>query len=136
VACVCCQGGDEIIEALCKHSTTFEAKTEFAQEKYKRRKARKYLTRLTLRKPTGWTVCQVRQQLVASPVGEQGAPSTGCGSCAAGAPPMQGVGCGGCLWRTTQDVRAVLRQAVQLSHVQLASWPGFTPDCVAVCARR
>lgn len=54
------QGGDEIIDALCKHSTTFEAKTEFAQDKYKRRKARKYLTRLTLRQPTGWTVCQVR----------------------------------------------------------------------------
>jgi hypothetical protein len=53
------QGGDEIIEALCKHSTTFEAKTEFAQQKYKKRKARKYLTRLTLRRPTAWTVCQV-----------------------------------------------------------------------------
>jgi hypothetical protein len=53
------QAGDEIIDALCKGSTTFEAKTEFAQEKYKRRKARKYVTRLTLRRPTGWSVCQV-----------------------------------------------------------------------------
>lgn len=61
------QAGEDIIEALCSNSVTFAEKTEFAQEKYKKRKARKYMTSLTLRKPTAWTMCEVgnRQQVLA-----------------------------------------------------------------------
>ena len=53
------QAGKEIIEALCSNSVTYAEKTEFAQEKYKKRKARKYMTTLTLRKPTAWITCEV-----------------------------------------------------------------------------
>ena len=53
------QAGDEIVEALCKSSATFEGKTEFAQDKYKKRKARKYLVQVTVRKPTACLLCQV-----------------------------------------------------------------------------
>jgi tRNA (adenine-N(1)-)-methyltransferase non-catalytic subunit len=54
------QAGEDIIAALCSNSATFEGKTEFAQEKYKRRKARKYTTTLSLRRPTSWGLCEVR----------------------------------------------------------------------------
>jgi hypothetical protein len=53
------QAGEDIIAALCSNSATFEGKTEFAQEKYKRRKARKYTTTLSLRRPTSWGLCEV-----------------------------------------------------------------------------
>jgi len=85
--CTCAQGGGEIIEALCKGSTTFETKTEFAQEKYKRRKARKYLTRLTLRRPTGWTACQV--------TGREGGQAGRQAGREGGEVEEWGVGCGG-----------------------------------------
>ncbi|GFR49609.1 hypothetical protein Agub_g11629, partial [Astrephomene gubernaculifera] len=52
------KAGSEIIEALCSNSATFQNKTEFAQDKYKRRKAKKYLTYLTVRKPTARIVCE------------------------------------------------------------------------------
>jgi tRNA (adenine-N(1)-)-methyltransferase non-catalytic subunit len=62
--CCCCSGqaGEDIIAALCSNSATFEGKTEFAQEKYKRRKARKYTTSLSLRRPTSWGLCEVGPQ--------------------------------------------------------------------------
>ncbi|WIA33537.1 hypothetical protein OEZ86_006661 [Tetradesmus obliquus] len=53
------KAGEDIIAALCSNSATFEGKTEFAQEKYKRRKARKYTTSLSLRRPTSWGLCEV-----------------------------------------------------------------------------
>lgn len=56
---ICSQAGEEIIEALCSNSVTYAEKTEFAQEKYKKRKARKYMTSLTLRKPTAWAMAEV-----------------------------------------------------------------------------
>eukprot|EP00198_Chlamydomonas_reinhardtii_P004742 XP_001694078.1 predicted protein [Chlamydomonas reinhardtii] len=46
------KAGSEIVDLLCSNSATFEKKTEFAQDKYKRRKAKKYITYLTPRKPT------------------------------------------------------------------------------------
>jgi len=56
------QAGDDIIDALCKSSATFDTKTEYAQHKYKKRKARKYLVHVTVRRPTARLMCQVRQQ--------------------------------------------------------------------------
>lgn len=53
------QTGDEILAALCSHSTTFDTKTEFAQAKYKKKKARKYNTLLTVLQPNSWHICQV-----------------------------------------------------------------------------
>lgn len=118
---MCCvlQGGDEIIEALCKHSTTFEGKTEFAQEKYKRRKARKYLTRLTLRKPTGWTVCQVRETAAC------GVTISQCVGLAVAVAVMQlglllqRIVRGSALCATPLGVRAMRRWAMMQQHVQL-----------------
>ncbi|KAL6754655.1 Gcd10p family-domain-containing protein [Haematococcus lacustris] len=50
--------GHEIVQALCSNSVTFQNKTEFSQEKYKRKKARKYVMVLTLQRPTARTLCQ------------------------------------------------------------------------------
>lgn len=49
------------MKALISNSATFEAKTEFAQDKYKKKKAKKYVQQVTLRRPNGRTVCEVRQ---------------------------------------------------------------------------
>lgn len=54
------QGGSEIIEALVSNSATFQGKTEFSQDKYKRRKAKKYITMLTLVRPTARAIAEVR----------------------------------------------------------------------------
>jgi hypothetical protein len=54
------QHGEDIIAALCQASATFDGKTEFAQEKYKKKKARKYNALLTLLQPNSWLICQVR----------------------------------------------------------------------------
>lgn len=54
------QTGAEIVEELCSNSATFQQKTEFAQDKYKRKKAKKYIVYVTLRRPTARAVCQVR----------------------------------------------------------------------------
>lgn len=53
------KGGNAIVDALCSNSATFSAKTEFAQDKYKKKKAKKYCTYITLRKPTARSICQV-----------------------------------------------------------------------------
>lgn len=62
-AVLCCvpgpQDGKEIIEALCSNSATFETKTEFAQEKYKKKKMKKYIVMVTLRRPTARSICEV-----------------------------------------------------------------------------
>lgn len=43
------QSGAEIVEELCSNSATFEAKTEFSQDKYKRKKAKKYIMYIVIR---------------------------------------------------------------------------------------
>ncbi|GLI64625.1 hypothetical protein VaNZ11_007943 [Volvox africanus] len=52
------KAGTEIIEALISNSATFQNKTEFSQDKYKKRKAKKYLTYVTVLKPTSRIVSQ------------------------------------------------------------------------------
>ncbi|KAF5827016.1 adenine(58)-N(1)-methyltransferase non-catalytic subunit TRM6 [Dunaliella salina] len=50
--------GAEIVEALISNSATFESKTEFSQEKYRKKKTKKYVINVTLRRPTALTICQ------------------------------------------------------------------------------
>lgn len=45
---------------LTKSFPNLQKKTEFAQDKYKRRKAKKYITYLTPRKPTARMISEVR----------------------------------------------------------------------------
>ncbi|EFJ43222.1 hypothetical protein VOLCADRAFT_119181 [Volvox carteri f. nagariensis] len=52
------KAGAEIIQALCSNSATFQNKTEFSQDKYKKRKAKKYLTYLTVREPCARILCE------------------------------------------------------------------------------
>ncbi|KAI8462770.1 MAG: Gcd10p family-domain-containing protein [Monoraphidium minutum] len=52
------KAGAAIVEALCTNSATFDTKTEFAQDKYIKRKSKKYVLRVTLRRPTGRTLCE------------------------------------------------------------------------------
>jgi tRNA (adenine58-N1)-methyltransferase non-catalytic subunit len=52
--------GTEIMEALMSGSTTFAGKTEFSQEKWRKRKAKKYLLYVTARRPTSRLICHVR----------------------------------------------------------------------------
>ena len=41
-------------------SATFAGKTEFSQEKYRKRKARKYLTFASLQRPSARAICEVQ----------------------------------------------------------------------------
>eukprot|EP00249_Psilotum_nudum_P017530 c26374_g1_i1 orf=214-1767(-) len=50
--------GNEIVEALIANSTTFQSKTLFSQEKYKRKKQKKYAPQLVLRRPCARSVCE------------------------------------------------------------------------------
>eukprot|EP00898_Chlorokybus_atmophyticus_P001462 jgi/Chlat1/2316/Chrsp17S00172 len=50
--------GSEIVEKLVKGSATFGTKTAFSQEKYLRRKGKKYIVRVTVRRPTARSVCE------------------------------------------------------------------------------
>lgn len=52
------KSGDEIVAQLCANSTTFSSKTAFAQEKYKKKKMMKHLTRVRARRPTARTICE------------------------------------------------------------------------------
>ena len=54
------QDGKEIMEALISNSATFSTKTAFSQDKYRRKKARKYCTYITLNRPTAASISQVR----------------------------------------------------------------------------
>lgn len=51
--------GAEIVAALEAGSATFAGKTEFSQEKYRKRKAKKYQSFATLHRPTARSVCEV-----------------------------------------------------------------------------
>jgi tRNA (adenine-N(1)-)-methyltransferase non-catalytic subunit len=57
---VCRQGlsGQEIIQALVANSATFHGKTEFSQEKYLKKKQKKYAPQMTVRRPSGRSVCE------------------------------------------------------------------------------
>ena len=52
------QGGQAIVAALATHSATYAAKTEFSQEKYRRKKSRKYCIQATLVQPTARSICE------------------------------------------------------------------------------
>lgn len=51
--------GSEILKALQDGSTTFAGKTEFSQEKWLKKKAKKYLQYIVARRPTSDLICQV-----------------------------------------------------------------------------
>lgn len=51
--------GAEIIKALESGSSTFAGKTEFSQEKWLKKKAKKYLHYIVARRPTAALICQV-----------------------------------------------------------------------------
>jgi len=50
--------GDQIVEALIANSSTFQNKTAFSQEKYKRKKQKKYVPRVLLRRPFTRSICE------------------------------------------------------------------------------
>ncbi|EFJ29571.1 hypothetical protein SELMODRAFT_410184 [Selaginella moellendorffii] len=50
--------GQEIVNALIANSASFESKTTFSQEKYKRKKQKKYAPRVIIRCPTAKSVCE------------------------------------------------------------------------------
>ncbi|CAL8466719.1 g6255 [Coccomyxa elongata] len=51
-------GGEAIVEALLANSETYESKTHFAQAKYRKRKADKYMAQATLIRPTARSVAE------------------------------------------------------------------------------
>jgi hypothetical protein len=53
----------QILAALEASSSTFASKTEFSQEKYRRKKARKYLAYATVIRPTARSICEVLSRL-------------------------------------------------------------------------
>jgi Gcd10p family len=52
--------GSEILWELEKGSSTFSGKTEFSQEKWRKRKSKKYLMYVTARRPTSKLIAQAR----------------------------------------------------------------------------
>ena len=52
------KGGEELVAQLCANSATFSSKTAFAQEKYKKKKMMKHLTRVRARAPTARVICE------------------------------------------------------------------------------
>lgn len=54
------RAGGDVVAALQQASSSFAAKTEFAQEKYRRRKTRKHLPHVTARRPTSAVICEAR----------------------------------------------------------------------------
>ncbi|GLJ40363.1 hypothetical protein SUGI_0830410 [Cryptomeria japonica] len=50
--------GDRIVEALIENSSTFQNKTAFSQEKYRRKKQKKYSPRVLLRRPFARSICE------------------------------------------------------------------------------
>ncbi|KAH9289132.1 hypothetical protein KI387_033249, partial [Taxus chinensis] len=50
--------GNQIVEALIANSSTFQNKTVFSQEKYKRKKQKKYAPRVLLRRPFARSICE------------------------------------------------------------------------------
>ncbi|KAK9803881.1 hypothetical protein WJX72_001587 [[Myrmecia] bisecta] len=52
-------GGDEIIAALQANSATFSSKTQFSQDKYRKRKMKKYCMQATVHRPTARSIAEV-----------------------------------------------------------------------------
>lgn len=52
--------GEELLEAIQSGSCTFADKTEFSQEKWRKRKAKKYILHVTARRPTSQLISHVR----------------------------------------------------------------------------
>ena len=50
--------GAELVEALVRGSATFEGKTEFSQDKFRRKKAKKFLTEVAVHRPCARAVCE------------------------------------------------------------------------------
>ncbi|BBN05465.1 tRNA (adenine58-N1)-methyltransferase non-catalytic subunit [Marchantia polymorpha subsp. ruderalis] len=50
--------GKEIIDALVANSASFETKTAFSQEKYMKKKQKKYAPRVLLRRPSARSICE------------------------------------------------------------------------------
>ncbi len=57
--CSLMPGPLQILAALEAASSTFASKTEFSQDKYRRKKARKYLAYATVTRPTARSICEV-----------------------------------------------------------------------------
>ena len=53
-----CASGKDIIEALVANSATFHTKTAYSQEKYKRKKQKKYAPSFVLRRPSARRICE------------------------------------------------------------------------------
>jgi tRNA (adenine-N(1)-)-methyltransferase non-catalytic subunit len=51
--------GKDVVDAIAEGSSTFADKTEFSQEKWRKRKSKKYILYVTARKPTSRLICQV-----------------------------------------------------------------------------
>lgn len=49
---------EDIVDKLCENSATFESKTAFAQEKYRKKKLMKHLTRVRARAPSARATCE------------------------------------------------------------------------------
>lgn len=56
--------GQEIVERLAQGSKNFENKTEFAQRKWLKRKAKKYCPYAIVRRPCASTICEVASAYV------------------------------------------------------------------------
>lgn len=63
------KSGDDIVAALLANSATFHKKTEFSQEKYKRKKTKKYITTVCARRPTPTAVCELYYSRYPSQIG-------------------------------------------------------------------
>lgn len=53
-----CASGKDIVNALIANSTTFQNKTAYSQEKYKRKKQKKYAPSFVLRRPSSRRICE------------------------------------------------------------------------------
>lgn len=53
-----CASGKDIVDALVANSTTFQNKTAYSQEKYKRKKQKKYAPSFVLRRPSSRRICE------------------------------------------------------------------------------
>lgn len=50
--------GEDLVQILAKHSSTFNEKTAYSQQKYLKRKRKKYITHVKLVKPTAFSIAE------------------------------------------------------------------------------
>ncbi|MED6132461.1 hypothetical protein PIB30_019257 [Stylosanthes scabra] len=62
-------GGNEIIEALIANSATYDKKTAFSQEKYRRKKQKKYAPKVLMRRPVARSICEAYFKKYPSKIG-------------------------------------------------------------------